>query len=224
MRKSSEDAQPFEEIVDDRGRRYASGADLVRPEADEEEAARPRRLPIWLLIGIMAALIAAAAILLPYFDRQAMRTPMVNATAAVRAKNMAQLEACFTPDGTVGTAGLTLKARTVIRNIGPYLDDVDTGTLRFIGFENIQRAGRHEWEADFTVAFDYTDESLLDDHVPVRKTGHVTLRRLGYRRWRIVSLTSEEPEFGDAIGEAMNRPADNGTPMNRGPRFRLFDN
>jgi len=198
MRKQDIEIQPFEVIEDEKGR-YASGADLVRPDADAEEPRR-RRWPLILLIWIAVVLAVGLIFILPAIEREMMRAPMVNLVAAVNAGDIAKLRSSFTPDAKVGYSDFSVKANDAIATAEPFLRNLEgTGSLRFTGLEHVKRLGRGRYEADFTVKFDLEDESLPYRQVVITKKGHVRLQRVGWFRWKVAKLTSNEPEFVDAL-------------------------
>jgi len=198
MRKQDSEIQPFEVIEDGRGR-YTTGPDLVRP--DDELKEPPRRIrPLVLLIWIAVVVIIGLIFILPAIDLEMMRSPMMNLTGAVNARDAARMRNSFTPDAKIGFKGYAFTASETIDAVEPYLNrNESVGSLRFAGFRNLRPLGKGEYKADFTVKVDLEDDSLPYRHVEISKTGHVQLQRVGWFRWKVAYLTSSEPEFDEAM-------------------------
>jgi len=198
MRKQDSEIQPFEVIEDGRGR-YTTGPDLVRP--DDELKEPPRRIrPLVLLIWIAVVVIIGLIFILPAIDREMMRSPMMNLTGAVNARDAARMRNSFTPDAKIGVEDSAFEADEAITAAEQYLKaNGGMGNLRFAGYQNVQRLGNGEVEAEFTVKVDVDDESLPYRHVALPKTGYVRLKRVGWFRWKVAYLTSGEPEFLEAL-------------------------
>lgn len=199
MRKPRDiETQPFEVIEDEHGR-YRTPADLVRPDDDGTES-QPRRRPLLLLIWIVAVAVIGLIIVAPAVDREMMRSPMVGLVNGVNANSVKQMKASFTEDGRIGCKGFSFSAVEAIDAAEPYLKDYGSqGNLRFAGFQNMRRLGKGEAEADFTVKAEINDESVPYRNAAISKTSHVRLQRVGWFRWKIVYLTSNEPEFEEAL-------------------------
>lgn|GEM_PF-2085499 len=206
MRKQDIETQPFEVIEDGQGR-YTSGADLVRPDNEVEEPSNRRR-PLWLLIWIAIVVVIGLIFVLPAIDREMMRAPMTSMVAAVNGRNFAALKNSFAPGAEIEVQGFTFKASEAISEIEPFLSGYDgTGNLRFTGFTNVARFGKGEYEADFTVKFNVNDETLPYKNMAVTREGRVRLRRMGWFRWKISYLTSNEDEFNEALSGLLLRKA-----------------
>jgi hypothetical protein len=207
MRKEDNDSQPFEEIVDEHGRRYTSGADLVRPDQEQKTHHFPTALLIWLDV----VLILGGIILLRIMDQRSMRQPVVDVVSALNGKDINRLRACFTADGTIGTAESLLPAAAILSAFEPYIGQYGgEGDLKFYKLEKVQKMAGGKYQADFSVVYHLAgigDESSPLGRVPIYKNGHVVLKRLGWFRWKIASLTSEEPELSEAIAVAVQGKA-----------------
>jgi hypothetical protein len=206
MRKQDIETQPFEVIEDEHGS-YSSGSDLVRPDDEEEEPRGRRRSPA-LLIWIAVVAIIGLIFVLPAVDREMMRSPMVNMMTAVNARDIPKLRASFTPAAEIGVHDLSFTASEAINAAEPYLREYGgTGNLRFDGFKDIKRIGKGRYEADFTVKIDVKveDEVLPYKNMAVTRTGHVRLQRMGWFRWKIAYLTSNELEFEEALSGLLLR-------------------
>lgn len=203
MRKEEYDSQPFEEIVDERGRRYMSGADLVRPEKEKG----PRRVPTALLIWIGVVLIIGAIIVVPIMDRQSMRQPVVDLVSALNGRDINRMRGCFTADAKIGTGENQWPAGVVLSAVEPYIGQYgNEGDLKFYKLEKVSQLGHNQFDVDFQVVYHLEgvgDESTPMGRIPIYKNGHVILRRLGWFRWKIAGLSSDEQEFSEAISGAM---------------------
>ncbi|MHB0937240.1 MAG: hypothetical protein ACYC6A_12700 [Armatimonadota bacterium] len=199
MRKQETETQPFEVIEDEHGR-YHTPADLVRPDDDGQDS-RPKRWPLILLIWVVIVAVVGLIFVAPAIDREMMRSPMVSLMNGVNAASIEQMRNSFTADGKIGCKGFSFSAGVAIDAAEPYLKDYGSqGNLRFTGFQNLRRLGRSEAEADFTVKVDISDESVPYRNASITRTGHVRLQLVGWFRWKIVYLTSSEPEFEEALG------------------------
>jgi len=204
MRKQDNQTQPFEVIEDEHGS-YTSGADLVRP-VNEAEEPRSRRRPFLLLIWIAVIVIIGLIFVLPAIDREMMRSTMVRMIGAVNGRDFDALENSFTPDAKIGVQEFTFKVSEAISEIKPFLSQYDgTGNLRFTGFTDLSRFGKGVYEADFTVKFNVNDESIPYNNMAITKKGHVRLRRMGWFRWKIAYLTSDEDDFNEALNGLLLR-------------------
>ena len=202
MRKQDTETQPFEVIEDERGC-YHTPADLVRPDDDGRDD-RPRRRPLKLLIWVTIVAVIGLSFVSPAIDREMMRSPMVSLVNGVNANSVEQMKHSFTADGQIGCKGFSFSAGVAIDAAEPYLKDYGSqGNLRFAGFENLRRVGNNAVEADFTVKVNISDDSIPYRNAVIMKSGHVRLQRVGWFRWKIAYLTSNESEFEEALGALM---------------------
>lgn len=195
------DADPFEVIEDERGR-YTSGADLVRPDREPDDAPQinPRTLMIWAGVVLVIAVIIAV----PIIDRVLMRAPMTNLVAALKAQDFDKLKGSFTPDARIGIANDTMPAGKLISMAAPILRMVGAGgSYRFSGYSGMATSGWDRAEANFKITYDAggTDDAPYSS-VPFGVNGHVVLRREGLATWKIVQLTSDNDNFVDGYQKA----------------------
>lgn len=174
-----------------------TGADLVRPD----EAPAPRRVPVALLIWIGVVLLVGTALLWPSLDHWAMRAPLQRLLDAGRRHDIAAMERQFTRDGLVGYQDFAFPAAVALKAAEPFLKRyAGEGNLRLTSVDAVRTLDRHRVRVEFTVAYTVSGgDDLPYRGVPVHKRGTAVLRRVGWFRWSIAHLTSEEPEFGEAL-------------------------
>lgn len=155
-----------------------------------------------LVLVILVALgVFGVTVVLPAVDREMMRAPVVNGLNAARSGQFRSLQACFTPDATVGYGNMALPAALVLRTAAPYLRSGEgrPASMRVGSFTNLMWLGRDEVEADATIIAYLEGGDLPYRRVPIKKFIQVRLRRVGFLTWRIAHITSDEPEFEQAI-------------------------
>ena len=149
--------------------------------------------------------ILATAIMLPMIDHEMMRAPLADAILDIRQGNVAALRECFQPGATLAFQQKPLAVETVIDAIAPLISARELRNSARLGdYTNIRQQPGELADADFSVwLYLEGSDDLPYKRIPLQKKGHVTLKRVGWFRWKIQRISSSDPEFGDIVGSAM---------------------
>ena len=161
---------------------------------------RTRRVPV-LLIYLVGLAVLLGVVVTPLIEEEMMRAPLAEAILAVRRGDANGLRTCFTPEATLAYQDTTLPAAEVITDFAPLLQtSAWRGAARLGDYTHIRQRPDTLVEADFTVwVYLEGGDDLPYKRIPIQKQGHVTLKKLGWFRWKIQRITSDDADYGAII-------------------------
>jgi len=159
----------------------------------------------WYLLGIAAAIGLLLALVWPMVEREMMRDPIMRAVDAVRAADVDALQECFTADAEVtysrasadGNAAVTVPVETMITLLQPHMISGELRGSAHVGdLENLTYPEKGRVVADVTITFFIEgNEDLPYRSIPVRRSGRIELRRIGFLTYQIRRISTDAREF-----------------------------
>lgn len=171
------------------------------------------RSRVWTFLGVGLALAALWFWLVyPALEQAARQAPLEQAIAAAMRGDMAQVRTAFTDDGAVRVTmpmpalvpinvPMRIPIEKALKLAGPRIQaHIGEAKMRFDGFINTPTITKNRMEADFAVAGQARRSDDPNRWVPFRGTGHVSMRKVGFLKWKIVEISSPEGELDSLVG------------------------